>query len=113
MGCGLEVGGGLEGDAVAQALQQGVGEAEDAGAVGLFGVDGDAEQEADDEADTAKRQADAHDGAAAPGALGERIEVYVDDICASRQFRLLRALNRTLCRCRPVPIVIRVNGIDG
>ena len=56
---GFEVGGHLQRDPLLEAVQQGVRQAEHAGAVGAVGIQRDAEQKADDEADAAERQANA------------------------------------------------------
>jgi hypothetical protein len=85
---GFEIGGNLQRDTVFQAAEQGVRQAEDSGSVGFVGIDGDAEQEADDQADPEDGQADAQKGAPLAGAFPQRIDVDVDDVpCVVDQTR--------------------------
>ena len=81
----FQVGGHLQRDPLLEAVQQRVRQAEHAGAVGAVGIQRNAEQETDDEADAAERQANAQQRPAPPCLLGQRIEVYIDHVHASYQ----------------------------
>ena len=79
---GLEIGRDLHRDALLRASQQRIRQAEDAGTVGVIGIDGDAKQEPDDQADTAQRQANMQQSVAPPRPLGQGINIDIDNVSA-------------------------------
>ena len=80
VGRGFEIGRNLGRDPVPQAGQQCLRQSEHPGAVGAVGVNSDAEQEADDQTDTAERERDAQQGPSPPRLFGEGIQIQRYDL---------------------------------
>ncbi len=82
VGSGFEIGRDLHRDTLLRAAQQRIRQAEDAGAVGVIGIDGDAKQEPDDQTDAAQRQANMQQSITPPGPLGQGIDIDIDNVSA-------------------------------
>ena len=82
---GLQIGRYLQRDALPQARQQRIGQAEHPGSVGVVRVDGDPQQKADNQPHATERQANPEHGPAPASLLRQRVRIERHDVHAVGQ----------------------------